>query len=85
MGCPYANPPEAEVTGSNPVGRTNEGFRGRRFPWGPLYWGLLRTRCFGSSRGGKVYYREADLNADRRDDRGGPKGPRRSILSGVLE
>ena len=29
-------------------------------------------------------HREADLEADRRDDRGGPKGPRRSILSGVL-
>ena len=29
-------------------------------------------------------HREADLDADRRDDRGGPKGPRRSILSGVL-
>ena len=31
-----------------------------------------------------MHGRAADLNADRRDDRGGPKGPRRSILSGVL-
>ena len=54
----YVNPPEAEVTGSNPVGRTENG---------------------------KVYYREADLNVDRRDERGGRIGPRSSILSGVLK
>ena len=58
IGYPYVNPPEAEVTGSNPVGRTENG---------------------------KVYYREADLNVDRRDERGGRIGPRSSILSGVLK
>ncbi len=30
-----------------------------------------------------MQFRAADLNADRRDERGGPTGPRSSILSGV--